>query len=49
MTSGFLKDIQLMRDMYERKADNPELEVYEVTYYDVKQVIEPEIKIFLEK
>jgi hypothetical protein len=34
--------------MYSRKNENPEMELYEVTYYDVKQGMDPEIRSFVE-
>lgn len=49
MTIAYLKDVQHMREMYTRKTENPELEIYEVSYYDVSLGMDPEVKVFIEK
>jgi hypothetical protein len=49
MTIAYLKDVQHLREMYTRKTENPDLEVYEVSYYDVKQGMDPEVRAFIEK
>jgi len=48
MTSGYLKDIHHLREMYTRKQDDPNLFVYEVTYYDAQTNLDPEVKSFIE-
>ena len=49
MTIGYLKDISHLREMYTRKVEHPEEEVFEVSYYDVKQGMDPEIREYIER
>ena len=48
MTSGYLKDLHHLREMYTRKAVNPDLIIYEVNYYDAMSNLEPEVRSFIE-
>jgi hypothetical protein len=44
----YLKDLHHLREMYTRQLDNPDLIIYEVSYYDAMAELEPEVKSFIE-
>ncbi|CAD8178829.1 unnamed protein product [Paramecium octaurelia] len=49
MTTNYLKDIQHLKSMFLRQLENPGTEFYEVTYFDIKQALEPELQNYIQE
>ena len=47
MTSGYLKDVQHMKEMIYRNKGVEEIQFYEVQYFDMNLIVEDNVRLLL--